>query len=75
MLHTSLNTNTNSCALSGRIICRFVLGHPLVASAVIGASCLPQLDELLAAARQPQLPAEILDRIDAIHLAYPSPTP
>lgn len=56
---------------------RFVLGHPLVASAVVGASCVPQLEELIRAAQQQPcvLPDEVLSRIQAVHLQYPSPTP
>ena len=55
--------------------CRFVLGHPLVASAVIGATCVPQLDELIDAATQPRLPDNVLQEIEAVHASYPSPTP
>lgn len=56
--------------------CRFVLGHQLVASAVVGASTLQQLQELLQAAAQGPLQDEqLLAAIDSIHQRYPSPTP
>lgn len=56
--------------------CRFVLGHPLVASAVVGASTLQQLQELLEAATQGPLQDEqLLAEIDQIHQQYPNPTP
>ncbi|KAF5831998.1 tas-like protein [Dunaliella salina] len=54
---------------------RFVLGHPLVAAAVAGATCLPQLEELIASSCKPCLPEEIMEEIDAVHASYPSPTP
>lgn len=56
--------------------CRFVLGHPLVASAVVGASTLQQLQELLKAAQQGPLQDEqLLTAIDKLHDQYPNPTP
>jgi aryl-alcohol dehydrogenase-like predicted oxidoreductase len=54
---------------------RCVIQHPLVASAVIGATSSRQLEELVAAAEQPPLDAELLQAIDAIHTRYPNPTP
>ncbi len=54
---------------------RFVLGHPLVASAVVGATSSEQLEELIAAARAPPLEAQLLEAIDAIHQRYPNPAP
>jgi N-acetyltransferase 10 len=58
------------------LCCRFVLDHPLVASAVVGASTLQQLQELLQAAAQGPLQDEqLLADIDSIHQRYPSPTP
>lgn len=54
---------------------RFVLAHPLVASAVIGATSSEQLAELIAAARAPPLEEELLEAVDAIHRRYPSPAP
>jgi hypothetical protein len=56
--------------------CRFVLRHPLVASAVIGASSQQQLQELLAAAAEGPLQDEqLLEAIDKLHQQYPNPTP
>jgi N-acetyltransferase 10 len=56
--------------------CRFVLSHPLVASAVIGVSTIQQLQELLEAAVQGPLQDEqLLAAIDRIHQQYPNPTP
>jgi aryl-alcohol dehydrogenase-like predicted oxidoreductase len=53
-----------------------VLGHPLVASAVVGASTLQQLQELLHAAAQGPLDNEqLLEELDKIHQRYPNPTP
>lgn len=55
---------------------RFVLDHPLVASAVTGATSSRQLDELLDAAEvaaRGRLPAELREAVDAVHARYPSP--
>lgn len=58
------------------LLCRFVLRHPLVASAVVGASTLAQLQELIAAAAEGPLQDEqLLAAIDDIHERYPNPTP
>lgn len=58
---------------------RFVLEHPLVASAVIGATGVEQLKELVAFAgkikTQGKLDEEIRAAIDAVHARYPNPTP
>ncbi|PRW60379.1 Aldo keto reductase [Chlorella sorokiniana] len=54
---------------------RFVLGHPLVASAVIGATSSEQLAEQIEAARAPPLEPQLLEAIDAIHRRYPNPAP
>lgn len=54
---------------------RFVLGRPLVASAVVGATSAAQLGELLAAAEAPPLEPQLLEAVDAIHARYPNPCP
>lgn len=54
---------------------RFVLGHPLVASAVVGATGEVQLAELVAAAEAPPLEDGLVEAIDTIHRRYPNPTP
>jgi aryl-alcohol dehydrogenase-like predicted oxidoreductase len=58
---------------------RFVLDHPLVASAVIGATGVGQLNELVAVAEkvkmEPKLGEEVRSAVDAIHSRYPNPTP
>lgn len=54
---------------------RFVLSHPLVASAVVGAMNSDQLTELLDIAEQPHLPEHMMTAIDAIHKQYPNPCP
>lgn len=54
---------------------RFVLGHPLVASAVVGATSEGQLAELVAAAEAPPLQDELVEAIDGIHQRLPNPTP
>ena len=62
--------------LSGaNLALRFVLGHPLVASAVVGATNGKQLGELLAAAAAPPLEEALVEAVDAIHRRYPNPTP
>ncbi|GAQ90457.1 aldo keto reductasefinger RINkfl00642_0040 [Klebsormidium nitens] len=54
----------------------FVLRHPLVASAVIGATSPEQLQELLTiATEQPPLSEDVMSGIDKIHRRYPSPAP
>lgn len=55
--------------------CRFVLGHDLVASVVIGAMTEAQLRELHAAAEEGPLAAHVLVQIDDIHQQYPNPCP
>ena len=55
--------------------CRFVLGHDLVASAVIGAMTEAQLRELQQAAEDGPLEAHVLDQIDVVHQQYPNPCP
>lgn len=54
---------------------RFVLSHPLVGSAVVGATTAAQLEELAAAARAPPLEAELRGEVDAVHRRFPNPTP
>ncbi|XP_010244620.1 PREDICTED: uncharacterized protein LOC104588408 isoform X2 [Nelumbo nucifera] len=52
----------------------FVLRHPLVASAVFGATKPWQLREVLHAC-QVELPPEIVKAIDKVHARYPNPCP
>ncbi|KAJ1278010.1 hypothetical protein BS78_04G047500 [Paspalum vaginatum] len=52
----------------------FVLRHPLVASAVFGATKLCQLYEILQATRV-RLPKEIIAEINDVHERYPNPCP
>ncbi|CAG9463697.1 unnamed protein product [Pedinophyceae sp. YPF-701] len=54
---------------------RWVLGRPGVAAAVIGASDNAQLRELVAAAEGGRLPDGVVERIDAVHRAWPNPCP
>ena len=54
---------------------RFVVGHPLVGAAVVGATSSRQLAELVAAARQPPLEEGLAQAVDAIHRRFPNPTP
>ena len=54
---------------------RFVLSRPLVASAVTGVTGLGQLGELLDAAEEGPLPADVLAEIDRVHARWPNPTP
>jgi aryl-alcohol dehydrogenase-like predicted oxidoreductase len=56
------------------LLSAFVLRHPLVASAVFGATKLWQLHEVLQAARI-QLAEEILVEINDVHARYPNPCP
>jgi len=65
----------NMCCSAVLVLYRFVLSHPLVASAVMGATSTQQLQEQLEAARQGPLPEEALQQIAVIHQQYPSPTP
>jgi aryl-alcohol dehydrogenase-like predicted oxidoreductase len=53
---------------------RFAIDHPLLASAVTGAS-ETQLRELVAAAEAGPLNDGLRAEIDAIHARYPNPTP
>jgi aryl-alcohol dehydrogenase-like predicted oxidoreductase len=52
----------------------FVRSRWFVASTIIGASSLAQLQETLPATQTP-LPDELLAAIDAIHLRYTNPAP
>lgn len=57
---------------------RFVLSHPLVASAVIGATSTQQLQEQIDAALcdgGAPLDAGLLDEVYRVHQRYPNPTP
>jgi aryl-alcohol dehydrogenase-like predicted oxidoreductase len=56
------------------IISAFVLRHPLVASAVFGATKLWQLDEVLEASKI-HLTEEIFSEISDVHARYPNPCP
>jgi len=52
----------------------FVLRHPLVASAVFGATKLWQLQEVLNAFKA-ELTSEIIVEINKIHGKFPNPCP
>ncbi|KAL3690563.1 hypothetical protein R1sor_016872 [Riccia sorocarpa] len=52
----------------------FVLRNPLVLSAVVGATKLWQLEEIVKAS-QVKLNAELLEEINVVHERFPSPTP
>ena len=54
---------------------RFVLSHPLVASAAIGATTIDQLRELIDARVAGPLDSSIMERIDETHARMPNPTP
>ena len=56
------------------LLSAFVLRHPLVSSAVFGATKLRQLYEVLQAARI-HLPEEILAEINDVHARFPNPCP
>ena len=63
------------CRLTSTSHCRFVLGRPLVASAIVGATSRSQLAELIEASRRGPLPQELLSAIDGIHEECPNPAP
>jgi len=52
----------------------FVRSRPFVASTIIGASCLAQLEEDLAALATPLTP-EVLAEVERIHLTHSNPAP
>ncbi|MEW5309584.1 MAG: hypothetical protein WDW38_001464 [Sanguina aurantia] len=54
---------------------RFVVSHPLVASTVVGATSVAQLEELFSAALQPPIGQELRCAIDEVHASFPNPTP
>lgn len=58
----------------GMIWTAFVLRHPLVASAVFGATKPWQLEEVLDGCRVELIP-EIVAEIDRVHSAFPNPCP
>lgn len=53
----------------------WVLNNSLVTTAVIGATSLPQLRELIAAAEGRPLDPELLAACDRVHALSPNPTP
>lgn len=53
----------------------WVLNNSLVTTAVIGATSLLQLRELIAAAEGPPLDPELLAACDRVHALSPNPTP
>lgn len=57
-----------------RLALGFVASRWFVASTIIGATTIPQLDENIAACAEP-LPDEVLKAIEAIHLRYFNPAP
>jgi len=55
---------------------RFVLSHSLLASAIVGATSVEQLEEVLETANGPcGMDDDLRDALDAIHARYPNPTP
>lgn len=52
----------------------FVNSRPFVSSTIIGATTLTQLKENIQSV-QVQLPAEVLKKIEAVHLRFPNPAP
>lgn len=54
---------------------RFVIGHPLIASTIVGATSTSQLQQLLGAADRGALSDNLLLEIDQIHHRFPNPTP
>ena len=54
---------------------RFTLSHPLVASAVVGATSVRQLEEITAAAALGPLAEDVMAAVNQIHLQYPNPNP
>jgi aryl-alcohol dehydrogenase-like predicted oxidoreductase len=56
------------------ILSAFVLRHPLVGSAVFGATKLWQLDEVLQA-RKIHLCEDIVAEINDVHARFPNPCP
>jgi len=51
----------------GQVALRFVLSNPDISCAVIGMSELQHIDEALAAEQMGPLPADVLDRLDALY--------
>lgn len=58
-----------------RLALAWVLHNSLVTTAVIGATSLPQLRELLAAAEGPELDPDLLAACERVHAMSPNPTP
>ncbi|GAB2281422.1 hypothetical protein Dimus_016015 [Dionaea muscipula] len=52
----------------------FVLRHPLIASAVFGATKLWQLHEVVDGCKL-TVSADILEELNEVHARYPSPCP
>lgn len=52
----------------------FVLKHPLVASAIFGATKLRQLQEVIKAV-EVELSPEVISDIDDVHSKFPNPCP
>ena len=54
---------------------RFAMQHPLIETAVMGATSVEQLGQNLSLVDLPPLDRDVLNRIDAIHLEFPNPAP
>lgn len=78
--HFLLHLKLLSLTVAFRSLClsmflsAFVLRHPLVASAVFGATKISQLTEVLQATRI-HLSEEIVSEINEVHARYPNPCP
>ena len=55
--------------------CRFAMSNTLVASVIVGATSVEQLQEIIEAANKGPLSSDLLGAIDDIHQQFPNPNP
>ena len=58
-----------------RLATLFALSQPVLASAVVGATSVPQLLEILDAESAEAISDDVRYEVEQVHARYPNPTP
>ena len=72
---TSVSEQTEAIHLNAVGGCRFAMSNTLVASVIVGATSVEQLQEILEAADKGPLSRDLLGAVDDIHQQFPNPNP